>query len=301
MVGAGATGGEKGHTDRDAQTHGHENGKDDDHPGPRHACPAPGEDAKDQGHEQEACGQEYHLAADRGFQEGLVDHDRADDAKVYAGKSFFRLCCDDSREFGNLGHGLQQALLRQFNRDVYDADMAVQGEDAACYARVGQSDGTDVRPRFGSAQFLRIDKIAHIQLIAVGRRVLKVGERVDAPRIWCLPGGLCEPDGGRECVLRRGIAIVRNNQENDVLVLPVGALQRFQCQKLRIVLVEEDTVVGGKFELSNTYRRDCNQKHRCQDDYPASREHPFRESRCELLSCHVALVHRTEATNCERR
>ena len=108
-------------------------------------------------------------------------------------------------------------------------------------------------------------------------------------------------DGSRERVLRRGIAIVRRNKEDDVLVLPVGILQLLQCQKLRIVLVEEDAVVGGEFELCRAERRNCNQDHRRRDDQPAVRQHPFRKSRCEWPSRYVALLHRTGATNCERR
>ena len=67
-----------------------------------------------------------------------------------------------------------------------------------------------------------------------------------------MPGGFREPGGGRQCALRCGVTIVRNHQEHDVFVLPVGVLQRFQGQKLRVVVVEEDAVVGGEFEPGNT-------------------------------------------------
>ena len=238
----------KGQPGPSAQAHRRENGKDDDHPGGRHPRPTPGEDAEDQGHEQKARGQEDHLAPDRGFHEGLVDHDRADDAKVHAGKSFFSLGADRSGVFGNFGHGLQQAFLRQLDGDVHNADVTVEGQHAAGDARVGQGDGTDSGPRFGSGQFLRIHEIPHVQVVALGGGVLEIGEGVDAPRVGCAPGGFREPDRGRESAFRRGVTIVRNDQERDVLVLPVGILQRFQRQELRVVVVEEDAVVGGEFE-----------------------------------------------------
>ena len=46
-------------------------------------------------------------------------------------------------EFGHFGHGLQQALLGQLDRDVHDADIAVAGQDAACDAGVRRRDRTD--------------------------------------------------------------------------------------------------------------------------------------------------------------
>ena len=192
--------------------------KNDDHPGRRHARPAPDEYAKDQRHEQKACRQKDHLAADRGFNKGPVDHDRTDDAKVYAGEPLFRLRSDRSGEFGYLFHSLQQVLFRHFDGDVYNADIAVPGQNAACDTRVGRCNVTDARPRFGPGQISRIDKIPYMQIVAVGGRVLKIGERVDAPRIRSLPGGFCQPDGRRKGDLRRGVTIVRNDQERDIVV-----------------------------------------------------------------------------------
>ena len=142
---------------------------------------------------------------------------------------------------------------------------------------------------------MRVDKIAHVQIVAVGGRVLKVGERVDAPRKRRVPGGVREPDGGRERALRGRVPVVGHDQEHDVLVLPVGVLQRFQRQKLRIVLVEEDPVVGGEFEERDSARRAGNQDQRGQDDQPAGREHAFGESCRELPRCHAAPVHWREA------
>ena len=133
----------KGQAEPYAQAYGHENGKDDDCPGRRHPRPAPGEEAEDHSHEQKARGQEDHLAVDRSFQEGLIDHDRPDDAKVHAGEMFFCLRRDRSGVFGDFGHGIQQAVFRQFHGDVYDADVAVQGQNAAGDTRVGQGDVAD--------------------------------------------------------------------------------------------------------------------------------------------------------------
>ena len=234
------------------QPHRHQYGKDDDDPGRQHPGPAPSEDAKDHGHEKKARGQEDHLAVDRGFHECLVDHGRADDAKVHTGESLFGFRSGRPGKFGDCGHGLQQALLRQLDGYVHDADIAVQGQNAPGDTRVGQSNAADTRPRFRLVQFQRIDKIPHVQVVPVGGRVLKVGERVDALGIRCLPGGFREPDSGRECSLGRGVTIVGNNQERDVLALPVGILQLFQCQELRIVLVKENPVVGGEFKLSHS-------------------------------------------------
>ena len=253
-------------------------------PGGRHARPAPGEHAEDQGHEQKARGQEDHLALDRGFHEGLIDHHRPDDTKIDVGKSFFRLRGDRSGEFGDLGHRLQQALLRQFDGDVDDADIAFPGQDAARDTRVGRSDGTDLRPRLGPAQLLRVDKIPHIQIVAVGGRVLEIGERVDAPRIGRLPGGFRQPDRGRERVLRRGIAVVGNDQEDQVLVLPVCVLQRFQRQELWIVVVEEDAVAGRELEQGDAARSARDRDQRDCDDQPAGRQYPLGETLRKILS-----------------
>ena len=255
MVGAGETGRGKRKTDPYAKAHRRENGKDDHRTRCSHPRPAPGKDAKDQGHEQKAHRQEDHLAFDRGFQEGLVDHGRADEAEVHAGETFFRLRGDRSAEFGDLGHGLQQAVFRQFDGDVYDADIRVAGDHAARDTRVGRSDGADPGPHFGPVQLLRVDEVPHIQVVSVRGRVLKVGERIDAPRIRCPPSLVREPDGGGERAFGRGVAVVRNDQEDEVLVLPVCILQRFQRQKLRIVVVEEDAVIGREFEPCNAAPR----------------------------------------------
>ena len=152
----------EGQADPCAEPQGRENGKDDDQSGRRHPRPAAGQDAEDQGHEQKACGQEDHLALDRGFDEGLVDHDRADDAQVCAGEPLFGLQGRRPREFGDFGHGLQKVVFGQLDRDVYNADIAVQGQNAARDARIGQGDVADLRARFGFGYLLRIDEIAHI-------------------------------------------------------------------------------------------------------------------------------------------
>ena len=236
------------------------------------------------------------MAVDRCLDERLVDHDRADGPQVYAGKSSFGLGGDRSREFGDLADGIQQALLGQFDRHVDDADIALSAQNAAFDTRVGERDVTDSRPGFGPGKILWVDEVAHVQVVAVGGRVLEIRERVDAPGIRCLPGGFGEPDGGRECVLRRGVAIVRNDQERDVLVLAIGIFQRFQSQKLRIVFVEEDAVVGGEIEPGNAARRERNQQERRHDDQPTGREHPFGESRGDWLFSWPVLVHETAPT-----
>ena len=124
---------------------------------------------------------------------------------------------------------------------------AIRGSDKAM---------SRIRARVSAwGQFVGIYQVAHIQVVAIGGRVLEVGQRVDAPRVRCPPGGVGEPDRGRERIKRRRVAIVGNDQERDVLALPVGILKRLQCQELRIVFIEEDAVVGGEFEPEYAARR----------------------------------------------
>ena len=142
---------------------------------------------------RQARGQEHHLAVDRGFHEGLVDHDRADDAKVHAGKARFRL--PEATDRANSATSVTASnwpSLRQFDRDVDDADIAVRGPGWLPAMRGSEeANGPYSRPglRIGSDSW-RIDEIPHVQVVAVGGGVLKVGERVDAPRKGRLPGRL---------------------------------------------------------------------------------------------------------------
>ena len=123
-----------------AQADRRENGKDDHRPGRRHPRNAADEDPQDQGHKRKAGGQEDHLALDRCFQEGLVDHDRADHAKVHAGKLFFGLCGDLASEACDFGDRLQLVPVGQFHRYVHHAHVAAGRQDAALDTGIGQRD-----------------------------------------------------------------------------------------------------------------------------------------------------------------
>ena len=143
MVGAGEMGGENGRPAHPPSPIDARMEKTMTIPGRGHPGPAPGEDAEDHRHEHEAGGQKDELAVHRGFQESLVDDDRADGPQVYAGKSFFCLLSDRSREFGNFRHGLQQTLFGHFDRDIYDTDITGESQNAPRDTRVGQSDVSD--------------------------------------------------------------------------------------------------------------------------------------------------------------
>ena len=135
---------------------------------------------------------------------------------------------------------------------------------------------------------MRIDQVAYIQVVAVGGGVLEIGERVHAPRPGCLPGGVREPHSRRESFFGGSVTVVRNDQERDVFVLPVGILESFQAQKLRVVFVEEDAVIGGEFEPADAACRRRDPDQAADNDRPAGCQHPFGESPCELFSCHAA-------------
>ena len=125
------------------QAHGGQYGKDDDKAGGHHARPAPDENAENQGHEKETGRQEDHLAFNRSLEKRLVDHHRADDAKINAGET--RLCFRGCRsgEFRHFGHGFQLVAFRHFQSDVDNADIAVAGQHAAGDAGVGEGNVAD--------------------------------------------------------------------------------------------------------------------------------------------------------------
>ena len=192
---------------------------------------------------------------------------------------------DGSGEFGDLGHRGHLVPLGHFDGNVHDADVAVQGHHAAADAWIGQGDGPDLRPRFGIVEYQRIDQVPHEEVVAVGGCVLKIGDRIDTPRIRRLPGLFGQPDGSGKRGLRCGVTVVRNDEEDDVLVLSVGVLQLFQCQKLRVVFIEEDAVVGGEIEQRDAGGGGRNPGQRSQDDQPAALEHALGETPGELPGC----------------
>ena len=125
-------------------------------------------------------------------------------------------------------------FLGQLHGHVDRADPAVTGEAAAREPRVGEGDRPNPRSFPGVTHPRGIHEVAHGEVVAVRRRVLEVRDGVDPRGVRGVPCAFGEPYRGGEGRFRRCVAVLGNDQEKDVVVLPVGGLEGFESEELGV-------------------------------------------------------------------
>ena len=196
---------------------------------------------------------------------------------VDAGEALPDLRREITHELDHLGDLQRLVLARHLHGDVDAADRAVGGDEACRETRLGEGGGADPGAFGGVCADRLVHQIPHHQIVPVGGGVLEVGEGVDAGRVRRLPGALGEPGDGFERAGRGGVAIVRDDGEEDVVVPGVGVLQRLEREELRIVLAEEHAVVRREFEEPPAARGNRDQDQGGGDDRPPRRDDPLPE------------------------
>ena len=261
---------------------GHDRQRHDEHDRDRPAD-SPRQQHEHQRHRHEARGDERLEIVQRHLHEGLVENHQSGHSHVDAGEAFAYLVREPARELGDPGTFDRFGFARHLHGDVDAGDPAVARDEAPCETRLGEGDRANPRPLAGIAAGSLVHEIAHQDVVAVGRGVLKVGDGVDARRVGDLPGLLGEPGGGFQREGRGGVAVFRDDGEEDVAALRVGILHRLVCEELGVVLGEIDAVVGREIEKQRAARSDPDQDQRRGDDRPPCGNDPAAESRFERV------------------
>ena len=273
-------GGRRRHREPDppAESHrGHDRKRDDEHDCERPAEP-PNQQEENQRHRREARRDECLQIVQRHLHEGLVEDREAGDSNVDAGEAFADLVLESACELGDPEAFGQCVFARELHGDVDAADRAVAGDEAPGETRFGEGDGPDPGPLAGIAGRRLVHEIAYQDVVAVRRRVLEVGDGVDAGRIRDLPGSFGEPGGGFEREGGGGVAVLRHDGEEYVAALRVGVLHRLVREELRVVPREVDPVVGRELEKRRPARRDRDEEQGDGDDRPPRHDDPAAES-----------------------
>ena len=108
--------------------------------------------------------------------------------------------------------------------------------------------------------------------------MLEVGDRIDPTGIGRLPSPFRQPDRGLESRFRAGVADIRHDHEEDVFGLPVGVLQRFVSEELRIILAEKDSVICRELKEGAAGGSDQHQNEAGRNNRPARLDHPLRKA-----------------------
>ena len=262
-----------------AETHrGHDRQRDHEHDRERPAQPSR-QEHQHQRHRREGRRDQYLEVVQRHLHEGLVEDDQAGHANVDAGKSLPHLGREPARERRDPGALDHLVLARRMDRDAYAADPAVAGDQAPRETRLGQGDRAYPGPLVGIADNVLVDEIADQDVVAVGRDVLEVDERVDAGRVGNRPGPLGEPCGGFEREGGGGVAVRRDDGEEDVQALPVGVLDRLARTALRVVAGGVEAGIGRKLEKRRAARRDAGERQGDGYDRPPQIDDPAAEAR----------------------
>ena len=273
-------GGRRRHREPDppAESHrGHDRQRDDEHDRER-AADSPNQQEENQRHRREARRDERLQIVQRHLHEGLVEDRETGDSNVDAGEAFADLVLEPARGLGDPETFGQCVFVRKLHGDVDAADRAVAGDEAPGETRFGEGDGPNSGPLAGISGRRLAHEIAYQEVVAVRRRVLEVGDGVDAGRVRDLPGPFGEPGGGFEREGRGGVTVLRHDGEEDVAALRVGVLHRLVREELRVVLGEVDPMVGRELEKRRPARRDHDEEQGDGDDRPPRRDHPAAES-----------------------
>ena len=150
------------------------------------------------------------------------------------------------RGLGDLG-GL---LAGQAERDVHGRGPAVAREEATAEERLRRCCRAHVREprRIERARRARDELADHdvVAVVTLGLGVLEVRERVDARRVGQRPADGGQLLDGLERVLLEDVSLARLHHEEDVVGLRERALEVLEGVEPRVVLREEDAVVGGE-------------------------------------------------------
>jgi hypothetical protein len=122
-------------------------------------------------------------------------------------------------------------------------------------------------------------EIADDELVALGARVLEVGDRVHADGVRRGPA-----DGGEflhraQGLAREHAAVTRRDDERHVVGLGVGRLDRIVRQELRIVRLEEDAVAALHPEVAHAVERGRDHGQRREEQRHPPAHEPGGQSR----------------------
>ena len=90
--------------------------------------------------------------------------------------------------------------------------------------------------------------------------MLEVGDRVHSDRIGNLPCLFRQPFDRIRGPWAEDLAVLRLQDEQNIVVLGIGLLEKVERQELRVLVAEEDPVVVGKFKQMYTVARGRNRE-----------------------------------------
>ena len=118
------------------------------------------------------------------------------------------------------------------------------------------------------------DEIVHRKFIALRFRVLEVCQRIDPDGVGYAPGLVGEPLDDRQGLAREDVAVLGPKDEEDVVGLGVGILQRLIGDQLRVLLAEEHPEIGGESQIPYAGGGGGGGQQTCDEDRPTPADHP---------------------------
>ena len=148
-------------------------------------------------------------------------------------------------------------------------------DEAPLQERLPQRDRLQLLELLRRVVTLEVDQVVYDQVVFLGARVLKVGDRVDPCRERQLPGAFRDLTYCGQCLRLKNLARVGRQDDQSVVVLGIDLLQVFECSKLRIVFAKEILIVVFELDEAGAARGKEANAERADQDEPS----PFE---CEV-------------------